>query len=69
MLVFGIDVVCMAMFALGLVITSIVVACRIPLTKEQGDAAVMATIITAVSMVIFYMMMTKVLDAIIGVYW
>lgn len=66
MITLGVDVVILSLFALVCIIASIVTCGLIPLAKEEGDAAVMATAITAVAMVIAYIIMAGVLDSMLG---
>jgi hypothetical protein len=65
MFVFGIDVLIMAVLAMLLVIASYLVATLVPLGYEEGMTAITATAATAMLMVIGYVVMTKVLDALV----
>lgn len=62
---FGIDVLIMAVLAMLLVIASYLVATLVPLGYEEGMTAITATAATAALMVIGYVVMTKVLDALV----
>lgn len=62
---FGIDVLIMAVLAMLLVIASYLVARLVPLGYEEGMATITATAATAALMVIGYVVMTKVLDALV----
>lgn len=66
MLVLGVDVVALAAFGIMLVFASCVVATRITMTQEQGDAVVVATAMTALLMVIAYIAIACILDAMVG---
>lgn len=65
MLMFGIDVLIMAVLGVVLVIASYLVARLVPLGYEEGMTAITATAATAMLMVIGYVVMTKVLDALV----
>lgn len=65
MLVFGIDVLVMAMLAVVLVIASFFVSWLVQLSYEEGVMAVTATAVTSLLMLIGYVIMTKILDAIV----
>lgn len=66
MLVLGVDVAALAAFGIMLVFVSCVVATRITMTQEQGDAVVAATAMTALLMVIAYIAIACILDAMVG---
>lgn len=66
MITLGVDVVILSLFALACIVASIVACGLIPLAKEEGDVAVAATAITAVVMVIAYIIMAGVLDSMLG---
>lgn len=66
MLVLGVDVAALAAFGIMLVFVSCVVATRITMTQEQGDAVVIATAMTALLMVIAYIAIACILDAMVG---
>lgn len=66
MLLFGVDVAALAATGIMLVFMSCIVAAVIPLTQEQGDAAVSATAVTALIMVIAYVIIASVLDMMVG---
>lgn len=68
MLLVGIDVLILAVFGLALIFASYVGAVLIPLTKDAGWASIISTAITAASMVIAYVVMTKVLDHVLGAF-
>lgn len=65
MFVFGIDVLIMAVLAMLLVIASYLVATLVPLSYEEGMTAITAAAATAMLMVIGYVVMTKILDAMV----
>lgn len=62
----GIDVTIMAAFGILLVMASCVMASLLPMSQEQGDAVVIATAMTALAMVLAYIVMAYVLDAMVG---
>lgn len=66
MLVVGVDVAALAAFGIALVVVSCIIAAAIPLTQEQGDAAVSATAVTALLMVIAYIIIVRILDMMVG---
>lgn len=65
MLMFGIDVLLMALLGLLLVIVSYLISWLVPLSYEQGVAAVTATAMTALMMTLGYTIMAKALDALV----
>ena len=66
MLLLGIDVVILSTFGLLLVLVSYLVSRLLVLTEDAGRAAMLSTLMTAASMVLFYVFMYKVLDAIVA---
>lgn len=66
MVTFGIDVIILAVFGLALVLASYIAAVLVPLSREGGVAAIISTAITATSMVMAYVVMAHVLDAMLG---
>lgn len=66
MLVFGIDVIILAIIGMMLTAASYVMARLVPLSQEEGVATVMATFVTASLMVIAYVVMAEVLDMMLG---
>lgn len=66
MLALGIDVIILAVFGLALVLASYIAAVLVPLSREGGVAAIISTAITATSMVMAYVVMAHVLDAMLG---
>lgn len=67
MISLGVDVLVLAACGLTLVVGSLVMSALVPLSQEQGVAAVVATAVTALSMLVTYVVMAKVLDATLGV--
>lgn len=69
MVVVGIDVLIIT--AVGLLCNLGVVTFCTPerMTKREGDAAIAASMFTSIAMTIGYVLMAKVLDAVIGIYW
>lgn len=66
MLVIGIDVLILFCFGCGLVFASYVAACLIPLGRGEGIASIVSTAITAITMVLGYMVMVEMLDRLVG---
>lgn len=66
MLTFGIDILILAVVGIALVLTSYITAVLVPLSREEGVAAIVSTAITATSMVMAYVVMAYVLDTMIG---
>jgi hypothetical protein len=66
MITFGIDVIILAMFGLALVLASYIAAVLVPLSQEGGMAAIVSTAITAISMIVAYIIMAHVLDNVLG---
>lgn len=66
MITFGIDVIILAVFGLALVLASYIAAVLVPLSREGGVAAIISTAITAISMVMAYVVMAHVLDTMLG---
>lgn len=62
MLVLGIDVVIMIMFAVLAVIVATIMACVLMMDQDTGVAVVNTAAFTGLAMVIGYVLMTKVLD-------
>ena len=67
MLIFGIDVLMLALFGIILVLASYVISALIPLYYEEGLIVVRTTAIT-VLMVIGYIIVSHVLDYAFGPY-
>lgn len=65
MLVLGIDVIILAAFGAALVVAAYVAAMLVPLSRESGVTAVVTTTIVSAVMVVAYMLMTRVLDALL----
>lgn len=68
MLVFGIDVLILACFGCMLVFGSYVAACLVPLGRDEGVISIISTAVTATMMVIAYVVMAHVLDAVFGAF-
>lgn len=68
MLVFGIDVLILVCFGSLLVFGSYVVACIVPLGRDEGVVSIVSTAVTATMMVIAYIVMAHVLDAVFGAF-
>lgn len=66
MILLGVDVIVLAIVGVALTVASYVTARLVPLSQEEGVATVTATFVTALSMVIAYVVMAKVLDAMLG---
>lgn len=66
MILLGIDVIILAVVGMALTAASYVAARLVPLSQEEGIATITATFVTALSMVIAYVVMAKVLDAMLG---
>lgn len=66
MISLGVDVLVLAACGMTLVIGSLVMSALVPLSQEQGTAAVVATMVTALSMLVTYVVMAQVLDAMFG---
>lgn len=62
MLVLGIDVVIMIMFAVLAVIVATIMACVLMMDQDTGVAVVNTAAFTGLAMVIGYVLMTRVLD-------
>lgn len=62
MLVFGIDVLLLALFGVVLVVLSYVIAALIPLYYEEGVIVIITTAMTSFLMVIGYVIVSRVLD-------
>jgi len=67
MLMFGIDIAILACFGVALVFASYVVAMLAPLSLEQGETAIITTTITVLLMILAYIIMTQVLDSVLGI--
>lgn len=68
MLIFGIDVLMLALFGIILVLASYVISALIPLYYEEGLIVVRTTAITVVLMVVGYIIVSHVLDYAFGPY-
>lgn len=66
MISLGIDVIVLTVIGMILTAASYVMARLVPLSQEEGVATVTATFVTALSMVIAYVVMARVLDAMLG---
>lgn len=66
MLVLGIDVVIMIMFATLATIVAIIMACVLMMDQDTGVAVVNTAAFTGLAMVIGYVLMTKILDYIVS---
>lgn len=66
MLVLGIDVVIMIMFATLATIVAIIMACVLMMDRDTGVAVVNTAAFTGLAMVIGYVLMTKILDYIVS---
>lgn len=66
MILLGIDVIILAIVGMALTVASYVAARFAPMSQEEGTAYITATFVTASSMVIAYVVMAKVLDAMLG---
>lgn len=62
MLVLGFDVMILALLGIMLTLIATVVACVLRMSQDQGDICIRAVMITSLSYVIAYIVMTKVLD-------
>ena len=56
----------MTLLAIACIVISIIACGLIPLAKEEGESVVLGCAITAMTMVLGYVVMIRVLDAMIG---
>jgi len=66
MLVLGVDIVIMAMFAVLATIAATIVACALMMDRDTGVAVVNTAALTGIAMVIGYVLMTRILDYIVS---
>lgn len=66
MILLGVDVIILATVGMALTAASYAAARLAPMSQEEGTAYITATFVTASSMVIAYVVMAKVLDAMLG---
>lgn len=66
MILLGVDVIILAIVGMALTAASYVAARLAPMSQEEGVACITATFVTALSMVIAYIVMAKVLDLMLG---
>jgi hypothetical protein len=66
MLVFGIDVVLVMLLACGCVIVAFIASLWMPLDHDAGWACIISTTITAIVMMVGYIVIAEVLDMIAG---
>ena len=69
MLFFGIDVLMLSLLGIILILASCIVSSLIPLCYDEGLIMVRTTAITVVIMVVGYIVMSRVLDYMVGAYW
>lgn len=69
MLFFGIDVLMLSLLGVILVLASCIVSSLIPLCHDEGTIMVRTTAITVVVMIVGYIVMSRVLDCMVGAYW
>ena len=69
MLNFGIDVVVMSSIALVCLLFTYVICKAMAMVREDGMAALTASFATGVVMVVGYVIMAAILDAMLGVTW
>ena len=69
MLIFGIDVVVMSIVALVSVCFTYIICKTMGMTREDGIVAVTTSFITGAVMLISYIVMAAILDAMLGATW
>lgn len=66
MLVFGIDVLVLAMCAMACVCISFIASCVLGLSRDEGIASMTSTTLAVIAMLVCYVVMAMVLDGVLG---
>ena len=69
MLYLGIDTTVLSVIALACIAITYAVCSLLRVSREEGELAVMVSGLTALAMFVGYVIMTTVLDHMIGIYW
>jgi hypothetical protein len=69
MFTIGIDIQILAIIGIACVLATVIVCAIIPVSREEGESAVIASGLTMIVMLVGYVIMACVLDHTVGIYW